>query len=146
MSRSSYASCLHGWLVGALLVAAGSSHASAATFTWNGPKITTSSTFAGGQQIWNDSANWLGDVSGTFPNEVGAVAQVRVNWGASPTLNLNQQITVGRLSLGDTASLYYPVTIASGPGGGSLVFDSTASVTSTIRASSATAAARSGSP
>ena len=136
MSRSSYASCLHGWLVVALLVAAGSSHASAATFTWNGPKITTSSTFAGGQQIWNDSANWLGDVSGTFPNEVGAVAQVRVNWGASPTLNLNQQITVGRLSLGDTASLYYPVTIASGTGGGSLVFDSTSGTTTITKNSS----------
>ena len=132
MSRSSYASSLQAWLVAPLL-AAGSSHASAATFTWNGPKIATPSTFAGGQQIWNDSANWLGDVSGTFPNEVGAVAQVRVNWGATTTLNLNQQITVGRLSLGDTASLYYPVTVASGTGGGSLVLDSTSGTTSVTK-------------
>jgi hypothetical protein len=88
MIRLSYASSLRAWLFAALL-AAGASPAFAASFTWNGPKIATSSTFAGGQQTWNNPANWTSDTSGTFPNGAEDVAQIRVNWGASSTLNLN---------------------------------------------------------
>jgi hypothetical protein len=127
MIRLSYVSPLRAWLF-ATLLAAGASPAFAASFTWNGPKIATSSTFAGGQQTWNNSANWTGDTSGTFPNGAEDVAQIRVNWGASPTLNLNQQITLKTLSIGDSATLYYPVTVASGSGG-SLVFSSTTGTT-----------------
>ena len=127
MIRLSYVSSLRAWLF-ATLLAAGASPAFAASFTWNGPKVATSSTFAGGQQTWNNSANWTGDTSGTFPNGAEDVAQIRVNWGASPTLNLNQQITLKTLSIGDSATLYYPVTVAAGSGG-SLVFSSTTGTT-----------------
>ena len=58
----------------------------------------------------------------------GSIAQLRVNLGASPTLNLNQQATLKTLSIGDTATPYTTVTVASGSGG-SLVFSSTTGTT-----------------
>lgn len=58
----------------------------------------------------------------------GRIAQLRVNLGASPTLNLNQQATLKTLSTGDSATPYETVTVASGSGG-SLVFSSTTGTT-----------------
>jgi len=110
-----------------VMIASALPSASAATFTWAGPKISGTTTFQGGVQNWNDPANWLSDTSGTFPNGIDAVAQARVNWGASPTLMLNETITLGRLSLGDTANTYFQILIQGS--GGSFVFDSVSGTT-----------------
>jgi len=116
-----------------VMIASALPSASAATFTWGGPKISGTTTFQGGVQNWNDPANWLSDTSGTFPNGIDAVAQTRVNWGASPTLMLNETITLGRLSLGDTAITYYQIFIQGN--GGSFVFDSVSGTTTVTKQS-----------
>jgi len=67
---------------------------------------------AAGTYDWNNNSNW----DTTFPNAVGAAATFSSALGGSQTVNLNQAITVGSLSLaGTSASSFY--TIAGGSGG-----------------------------
>ncbi|GEM_PF-168217 len=65
-------------------------------------------------QNWNANANWTN--SGVFPNSVAGSALINANIGGNQTINLNQSITVGTLTIGDTdGSGSY--TIAAGTGG-----------------------------
>lgn len=78
----------------AMLLAAGT--AVAATNNWNKSGV-------GATYNWDDQANWDAGASG-FPNAVGDVAIVSQNiWTTDTTINLNQQITVGSLTTGDTS-------------------------------------------
>lgn len=70
------------------------SSASAETFTWN--------PSAGGNYDWNTDANWTPDASGQFPNAVDDVANLNIDIGGNQTVTLNEEITVGTLSLGDS--------------------------------------------
>ena len=84
----------------------------AASDTWN--------QTAAGVYSWNANANWA---SGTqFPNGIGDVANLNINYAGKLTNNLNQAITVGTLNLGDSTSTYYSTTIGAGTAG-SLTFD-----------------------
>ncbi len=97
----------------AVVLAASGSHA--ATFTWT---KTTTGTFN-----WDDVApgNW--NVAASYPDAIGDVANVTANLATSvtQTINLNQEITLGSLTIGDPNSAYRAYTIEANTG--SLVFD-----------------------
>ena len=64
---------------------------------------------------WNDVANW-GNVS--FPNGVGGTANISADFAGAQTINLNQAITVGSLTINDTgATSDSAITIAPGTSG-----------------------------
>ena len=76
-----------------------------------------------GTYDWNSSSNWTSATSGTFPNAAGAFANLYVDRTGGQTINLNEQITVGRLLIGDSSTTsLLSTTIAAN--GGSLVIDS----------------------
>jgi autotransporter-associated beta strand protein len=101
----------------------------AATYSWT-------QTVAGPFNWDNASAqnNWT---SG-FPNAVGDVAIMNVNLTANQTVNLNQAITVGSLTFGDSNNTQ-TATLATGTAG-SLTFDATSGNASLIRTAGGTAA------
>jgi fibronectin-binding autotransporter adhesin len=93
-----------------LFVAAGVGIAAqAGAQTWTQP--------AGGN--WNNNANW--DAS-PFPNAPGATANLNSDITGSATINLQQDITVGTLNLGDVDGSH-SVQIASGSGTNTLIFE-----------------------
>ncbi len=62
---------------------------------------TWTSLVVGGNQYWNINSNW----DGTFPNAVGAEVVVHGDFKTSDlVLNLGQNITLGSLTIGDTAA------------------------------------------
>ena len=81
--------------------------AQAATFTYNQNTATA--------QSWNASANW-NPSSGTYPNNAGDVADLNNNITNNSTLNLNGNVTLGILNIGDTDDTN-TFTIAAGAGG-----------------------------
>jgi len=65
---------------------------------------------AAGIYSWNSNGNWS---SGTFPNAAGEIA----TWGnitGAQTAQLNQNVTVGELTLGDSTSTFFAVSIEPG--------------------------------
>lgn len=79
---------------------------------------------------WNDGANWTtlpGPDDATFPSVAGDFANLIKDFTGNTVVNLNQDVTIGRLDLGDTTNAASPqtVTIASGTGTNTLIFDAT---------------------
>ena len=87
----------------------------------NQPYGDTWKQTATGTYDWNIPTNWVGGVS--YPNGIDAVANVATNIGGAQTINLNTNITVGKLNLGDNASTFYNTTIGSNTANGTLTFD-----------------------
>ena len=82
-------------------------------------------------QSWNANANWTN--TSVFPNAIGELAVINAGLASPQTINLNQNITIGALEIGDangTASY----TIAAN--GGSLTFNDVNPVSITQLASS----------
>jgi autotransporter-associated beta strand protein len=69
-------------------------------------------------QSWDLNANWTNAPG--YPNASGVVANMTANIAAAQTINLDQNITVGWLSIGD-ANTSSACTIA--PNGGTLIFN-----------------------
>ena len=69
-------------------------------------------------QSWNVNGNW--NIGTAFPNGAQTIATVNSAIAAAQTINLNQAITVGSLSLGTGGGAF---TLAAG--GGTLTFDNT---------------------
>ncbi len=98
---------------------------------------------------WNDGANWttVPVDDATFPNAAGDFANLAKDFTGNTIVNLNQDVTIGRLDAGDITNSATPqtVTIASGTGTNTLIFDATSgnaklnlqSVTSTNTTNSA---------
>jgi hypothetical protein len=80
--------------------------------TWNG-------TLSNATESWNVDANWN---PGTFPNAVGASANLSVDLTANKIINLQQGITLGTLTMGDSSGTS-TLTIATGTGTNTLSFD-----------------------
>ena len=80
--------------------------------------IFWTNTVTGSTQSWNVNANWIN--AAAFPNATQAVAVVNSAIATGQTINLNQNITVGALSLGAGGGAF---TVA--PNGGTLTFDNT---------------------
>jgi hypothetical protein len=80
--------------------------------TWNG-------TLSNATESWNVDANWN---PGTFPNAVGASANLSVDLTANKIINLQQGITLGTLTMGDSSGTS-TLTIATGTGTNTLAFD-----------------------
>jgi rhamnogalacturonan endolyase len=95
-----------------------SPEASATPFVGTAGVYYWTNTITAGAQSWNVNANWT---NGTvFPNVFQAAAVVNAAIGAGQTIDLNQAITVGSLSLGSAGGAY---TLAGN--GGTLTFDNT---------------------
>jgi autotransporter-associated beta strand protein len=78
---------------------------------------------------WIASGNWS---PATVPNGVDAIANMAVNLSANQTVNLNQSITLGALTLGDTSSTANQFGLAINPNGAfNLVLESTGNATVT---------------
>ncbi len=76
---------------------------------------------SGGTYNWNANASWSPNTG--FPNAAGDYANLQVEIAAAQTINLNQAITIGRLSIGDTSwGPGYVSYIVQAGTGGSLVF------------------------
>ena len=104
----SFATCISTLLV--TLASAGIASAQ----TWSG-------TLNGTTEAWNNNANWT---PATFPNAIDAVAILTGDWTANKSIQLNQGITVGSLSLGDTSGTS-TLSVATGTGTNTLTFDVT---------------------
>lgn len=85
------------------------------------PAVTWDNTL--GTQSWDAAANWSPNTA--YPNGAGEVADVTANLSADQTINLNTQITVGSLTIGDGVSSFFAYTLAAN--GGSLVFNNSGS-------------------
>jgi len=79
-------------------------------------------------QSWNVNANWVN--AAAFPNGTKAVAFVTSPIAANQTINLNQAVTVGSLSLGASGGAF---TLAAN--GGTLTLDNTPGTASLIELS-----------
>ena len=101
----------------------------AATYSWT--------QTAAGPFNW-DNASAQNNWTSGFPNAVGDVAIMNVNLTANQTVNLNQAITVGSLTFGDSINTQ-TATLATGTAG-SLTFDATSGNASLIRTAVGTAA------
>ena len=109
-----------------LAVTLGLSIAGLSPFGTQSAQAATWNQLTAGPFDWNDDANW--DVA--FPNAVDDVANMAVNLSADQTVNLNQAITVGSLTIGDNSG---GQTATLAPNGGSLTFDVTAGSANLIR-------------
>ena len=103
--------------------------AHAATYTWT--------PLTAGPFNW-DNASAQNNWTSGFANAVGDVATMNVNLSANQTVNLNQAITVGSLTIGDNSGTQ-TATLATGTAG-SLTFDVTSGNASLIRTATGTAA------
>ena len=104
--------------------------AHAATYTWT--------PLTAGPFNW-DNASAQNNWTSGFANAVGDVAIMNGNLSANQTVNLNQAITVGSLTFGDSSGAQ-TATLATGTAG-SLTFDVTSGNASLIRTATGTAAA-----
>ncbi len=75
---------------------------------------------AGGAYAWNNNANW----TGSFPNSAGATAKLSLDIVNDQTINLNQNVTLDRMDIGDTVTTGRAFNIAGGPGSNTLTFQS----------------------
>jgi fibronectin-binding autotransporter adhesin len=92
---------------------------------------------ASGTYDWNSNGNW----SAAFPNATDAAANINIDIAGDQTINLNQSVTVGALTLNDSgASGDSLITIATGTAGGQLVFQ-TSSGNATLTQSNSAATA-----
>jgi rhamnogalacturonan endolyase len=82
------------------------------------PAIYWINNLTGSAQSWNVNSNWSNGAA--FPNGVQASAIVNSAIGANQTINLNQPITVGNLSLGAAGGAFNLTN-----NGGALTFDNT---------------------
>ncbi|MFM2170748.1 MAG: hypothetical protein RI957_977 [Verrucomicrobiota bacterium] len=108
-----------------------SSAFAASPYTWT--------PLAAGPFNWNNASsqnNW-GQGSASFPNAPDDVANMNVNLSANQTVNLNQVITVGSLTIGDNSGAQ---TETLAPNGGSLSFDVGSGSANLIRTATGTGA------
>ncbi len=108
-----------------------SSAFAASPYTWT--------PLAAGPFNWNNASsqnNW-GQGSASFPNAADDVANMNVNLSANQTVNLNQVITVGSLTIGDNSGAQ---TETLAPNGGSLTFDVGSGSANLIRTATGTGA------
>ena len=92
---------------------------------------------AAGTYDWNTNGSW----SAAFPNATDAAANINIDIAGDQTINLNQSVTVGALTLNDSgASGDSLITIATGTAGGQLVFQ-TSSGNATLTQSNSAATA-----
>jgi fibronectin-binding autotransporter adhesin len=87
--------------------------AAQAQTTWNG-------TLGNTAESWNTNANWTGG-GGVFPNAASTNVSLTGNFSAAKTVNLNQAVTVGNLTIGDTTATLVAITLAHNTG--NLTFD-----------------------
>ena len=120
---------LDGLLAAITLAAFAAPAVQAASYSWT---PTTAGPFN-----W-DNANSQNNWTSGFPNLVGDVANMSVNLSANQVVNLNQAITVGSLTFGDSTATQ-TATLATGTAG-SLIFDATSGNASLIRTAGGTAA------
>ncbi len=105
-------------LLAGLVVLAASSGISAQAATWSNDSANAS---------WIVGTNWTSPA--TFPSGQDAVANLTNNITTNRTINLNQAITLGTLTWGDTTAEGSPTptsksyTIATGTGTNTLTFD-----------------------
>ena len=90
--------------------------------------IFWTNTVTGAAQSWNVDANWIN--AAAFPNNTQALAVINSAITANQTINLNQAVTVGSLSLGATSGAF---TVAAN--GGALIFDNTPAAATLIELS-----------
>ncbi len=84
----------------------------------------------GGSFDWNNDANWS---AAPFPNAVGATANIDADIAGDQTIQLNQAVTVGTLTLNDTGGAPdSSFTLASGTGGSLILQRSSGSATVTL--------------
>ena len=83
--------------------------------TWAGAVTGTTVDTA---HAWNQNGNWTSPAN--FPNSL-VRCSLTGDFTAATTINLNQAITVGSLTLQDTVTSFNAITLA--PNGGSLTFD-----------------------
>jgi fibronectin-binding autotransporter adhesin len=106
--------------------------AHAASYTWT--------PLTAGPFNWNNASsqnNWGTGAGGAFPVNPDDVANMNVNLSANQVVNLNQAITVGSLTIGDTSGAE---TETLAPNGGSLAFDVSSGSASLIRTAGGTGA------
>lgn len=92
-----------------------------ALFRWNTDSHAATYTWAptgSGSYNWTDN-QW----GGGYPNAIGDLAIFTTDITGNQTINLNTNITLGSLIIGDSATTYCPFTIAAGSPAGSLTFD-----------------------
>ena len=82
--------------------------------TWNLP----------GSGAWNADTSWTSPA--TFPNGIDAVANLTNDISGAATVSLNQAITIGSMTAGDSFAAFNNFTVATGTGTNSLTFDVTA--------------------
>ena len=107
------------WVVG-VTAAAAAGGAHGASYTW-----TVDSS---GPTDWNSAAPWTQAPDTGFPNGIGAVANLTNDITVDNVIDLEQQVTVGVLNIGDAAVnsvtlAYDDFVIQKGAGVGSLIFD-----------------------
>jgi autotransporter-associated beta strand protein len=104
--------------------------------TWGGSGALSGNTNDAAHQ-WNLDANWT---SAPFPNAVGVSASVTADFTAATSIFLQQDITLGSLSLNDTGATGDSViTLAPGTvATNKLIFDNTGSANATLTTAGAT--------
>jgi hypothetical protein len=102
--------------------------ADAATYTWTPTAVGTFN--------WNNASSQNNWTSG-FPNALADVANMNINITGNQTVNLNQAITVGSLTIGDNNGTQ---TVTLAPNGGSLAFDVSSGSANLIRSAVGTGA------
>jgi rhamnogalacturonan endolyase len=95
-----------------------SSQVSATPSTVAGTAIYWTNTISATAQDWTNNANWLN--GGPYPNGAQSIADVNSALTGNQTINLDQAITVGSLTIGSGGGIF---TLA--PNGGSLAFNNT---------------------
>ncbi|PAW66413.1 MAG: hypothetical protein B9S30_08310, partial [Verrucomicrobiia bacterium Tous-C5FEB] len=100
----------------------------AASYTWT--------PLTAGPFNWNN-ANSQNNWTSGFPNALADVANMSVNLSANQTVNLNQAITLGTLTIGDNNGVQ---TFTLAPSSGSLIFDVSSGTASLNRSSAGTGA------